>query len=146
PPDRRHGRVVLRGRRPPQPPRPDLARRGRPDRRVDPEFPLPGAGEPRRGLPQGPLRRPRRLPRPPQGPRPRRRARRGRPRRQARPRLEEPGGIRPGRRLRPRLVIPNLAGHPPLVGRAPPTDLLAAPGVRWAVPTLRGSTHPGDPV
>ena len=31
---------------------PDLAGRRRPDRRVDPQLPLPGAGQPGRGLPQ----------------------------------------------------------------------------------------------
>ena len=62
--DRRHGRGVLRRDRAAQPARADLAGRRHPARRVDPELPLPGAGQPRRGLPQEAVRRPRGLPRP----------------------------------------------------------------------------------
>ena len=78
---------------------PDLAGRRRPARRVDPQFPLPGAGQPGRGLPEATLRRPRGLPRPADRPGPGDRARRERPGRQDRPRLEEPRSVRRGRRL-----------------------------------------------
>ena len=54
--------------RPAQPARPDLAGRGRPDRGVHPEFPLPGAGQARRGLSKATVPRARRLPRPADGP------------------------------------------------------------------------------
>ena len=54
--DRRHGRGLLRRHRAAQPARPDLAGRRHPARRVDPELPLPGAGQPRRGLPQEAVR------------------------------------------------------------------------------------------
>ena len=43
---------------------PDLARRRRPDRRVDPQLPLPGAGQPGRGLLEKALRGAKRLSRP----------------------------------------------------------------------------------
>ena len=68
PADRRHGRGVLRGDRAAQPAGPDLAGRRRPDRRVDPELPLPGAGQPGRGLPQEAVHGARRLSRPAHGP------------------------------------------------------------------------------
>ena len=64
PADRRHGRGVLRGDRAAQPARADLAGRRHPARGVDPELPLPGAGQPRRGLPQEAVHGARRLPRP----------------------------------------------------------------------------------
>jgi galactonate dehydratase len=63
---------------------PDMCHAG-PARGVDPELPLPGAGQPGRGLPQDPVPRPQGLYRRPHRPRPRHRARRGRRGRQARP-------------------------------------------------------------
>ena len=46
PPDRRHGRGLLRRHRPALPARPDRARRLRPARRVHPQLPLPGGRAP----------------------------------------------------------------------------------------------------
>ena len=59
-----HGRGVLRGHRAAQPARADLAGRRHPARRVDPELPLPGAGQPRRGLSEEAVRGEGRLRRP----------------------------------------------------------------------------------
>ena len=106
---------------------PDLAGRRGPDRRVDPQLPLPGTGQPGRGLPQEAVRRARRLSRPSHRPGPGHRARRERAGRQDRPRLEEPGVVRRRRRLGRRLVSvspwePAVAGADRSGGGAQPVS------------------------
>ena len=74
---------------------PDFARRRRPDRRIDSELPVPGAGV---SLGDGYMKKPftvrERLPRPAHRPGPGHRTGRERHGRQDRPRLEEPGNLR----------------------------------------------------
>ena len=104
PADRRDGGGVLRGDRAAQPAGADLAGGGGPARGVDPELPLPGAGEPGRGLSEAAVHGAQGIPGPADGAGPGDRAGRGGPGRQDRTRLEESGDLRCGRRVGGRLV------------------------------------------